>query len=128
MIRFVDLTCAKRRTRTATLRHADAVPDSLPPAAITEIAAGTMQLQPIDAASRSGAIAALGTLVSRAIAVWVARDATTAVPRAYAALIANGGHFDVRSAPGLNGDAADADQVREVIRRFAETGLGLASS
>ncbi|MGV1036746.1 MAG: hypothetical protein ACOYD0_06930 [Candidatus Nanopelagicales bacterium] len=102
--------------------------DSLPPAAITEIAAGTMQLQPIDATSRAGAMAALGTLVRRATAVWVARDATTAVPRAYAALIANGGQFEVRSAPGLNGDAADAAEAREVIRRFAQNGLGLAAS
>ncbi|MGB2970165.1 MAG: hypothetical protein WBB77_09500 [Candidatus Nanopelagicales bacterium] len=104
------------------------MPDSLPPAANTEIAAGTMQLQPIDAASRAGAIAALGTLVRRATAVWVARDATTAVPRAYAALIASGIHFEVRSAPGLYGDVTDAEEAREVIRRFAQNGLGVVAS
>lgn len=87
-----------------------------------------MHLQPIDAASRAGAIAALGTLVRRATAVWVARDTTTAIPLAYAALVADGGRFTVQAAAGLNGDTADAVQAREVIRRFAEAGLGLVVS
>ncbi len=97
-----------------------------------EIAAGSMQLLPVDDRSRCGAVAALGRSVADAQHVWVARDATTALPRAYVAIVtseqANENSAIVRSAPGLNGNDSDAEAAADVVRRYADQALGLATS
>lgn len=92
---------------------------------LPEIAAGSMQLQPIDDTSRCGAIAALGRNARTAQAAWVARDAITAAPRAYVALVAVDGEVDVVSAPGIVGTDEDAATASEVVTRFARDGLGV---
>ncbi|MFA7265332.1 MAG: hypothetical protein WC054_03375 [Candidatus Nanopelagicales bacterium] len=95
---------------------------------VPEIFAGTMQLQPIDDSSECGAIAALGSAARKAQATWVARDAISARPRAYVALIANGTSARITSAPGIVGDAEDARVAADVVRRYATAELGLAAS
>lgn len=84
-----------------------------------------MQLQPIDEASQCGAFAALGKQVVTASGAWVARDAVTASPRAYVALIDSAGEPEVVAAAGLFGDAQDAQQAADVVTRFAAAQLGL---
>ncbi len=94
---------------------------------VPEIAAGTMQLQPVDDSSLCGAIAALGSAARNAQATWVARDALTAKPRAYVALVADDQSARVTSAPGIVGNAVDAQTAADVVRRYAAQALGLAA-
>jgi hypothetical protein len=96
-----------------------------PLADVPEIAAGSMQLQPMDGRSRAGAVAALGNAARSGDAVWVARDAISAMPRAYVALINSERAPELRSAPGLSGDTDDAQAAADVVRRFAKSALGL---
>lgn len=91
-----------------------------------EIFAGTMQLQPVDEDSECGAIAALGSSARDDGAIcWVARDAVTAQPRAYVALLTSGSSTRIASVPGIVGDAEDARIAADVIRRYAAEALGL---
>lgn len=93
-----------------------------------EIFAGTMQLQPVDDSSECGAIAALGSAARKAQATWVARDAISAKPRAYVALITSGATARIASAPGIVGDNEDARVAADVVRRYAYDALGVAAS
>ena len=95
---------------------------------VPEIAAGTMQLQPVDDGSICGAIAALGSSARDAQATWVARDAVTAKPRAYVALIASDDEARVVAAPGIVGNESDAQTASDVVRRYASQALGLLAS
>ena len=95
---------------------------------VPEIAAGTMQLQPVDDSSLCGAIAALGSAARNSQATWVARDALTAKPRAYVALVAHQQTARVTAAPGIVGDACDAQTAADVVRRYASQALGLTVS
>ena len=70
-----------------------------------------------------GALAALGTQAKHSIATWVARDATTAVPRAYVALLGDWTKFTVAAAPGIVGSEEDAKRAAEVVTRFANSAL-----
>ncbi|MEI6622938.1 MAG: hypothetical protein WCP28_13630 [Actinomycetes bacterium] len=92
---------------------------------VTQIVAGSLQLGPVDASSRTGAIASLGSVISKDSTVWVARDATTAIPRAYVALNRRGQTASVASAIGLDGTREDARQAADAVRRFAVGALGL---
>ena len=95
------------------------------PRETVEIAAGSMQLLPVDDRSRCGAVAALGRSVADSTYVWVARDAVTALPRAYVAIVTqpDDSSMTVRSAPGLNGNDADAAAAAEIIERYAKSAL-----
>ncbi len=94
---------------------------------VPDIFAGTMQLQPVDDSSECGAIAALGSSAHAAEATWVARDAVTAQPRAYVALITSGSTARIASAPGIIGDAEDARVAADVVARYASQALGLST-
>ena len=98
------------------------------PLAISEIAAGGMQLQPVDEASYPGAVAALGSHVKQALATWVARDAITAAPRAYVSLVGTDPATQaarVVSAAGIVGNPADATMAEDVVGRYAAEALGI---
>lgn len=92
---------------------------------LPEIAAGSMQLQPIDDTSRCGAIAALGRRYFSSQGAWVARDAVSANPRAYVAIIGDADAVDIVAAAGIVGTDEDAAAAVAVVRRFAREGLGL---
>ena len=92
---------------------------------LPEIAAGSMQLQPIDDSSRCGAIAALGRRFLSSRGAWVARDAVTATPRAYVAILGDTEAVDIVAAAGIVGTDEDAVTAAAVVRRFAREGLGL---
>lgn len=92
---------------------------------IPEIAAGDLQLQPVDDRAACGAIAALGNDFRDSSAAWVARDSITAAPRAYAALVLRESQWAVVTACGILGDAADAHRAGEVVTRFAKSALDL---
>ncbi|MEI8080923.1 MAG: hypothetical protein WCI74_03665 [Actinomycetes bacterium] len=94
---------------------------------ITQIVAGSLQLGPVDSSSRTGAIASLGSFIGKDSTVWVARDATTAIPRAYVALNRSGHRASVASAIGLDGTHEDACQAADAVRRYAVGALGLDS-
>ena len=96
--------------------------------AVPEIAAGTMQLQPVDDASLCGAIAALGSSARDSQGTWVARDIVSAKARAYVALVAGDPTAKVVAAPGIVGSENDAQVAAEVIRRYAAAELGLIAS
>ena len=95
-----------------------------------EIAAGSMQLIPVDPASRPGALAALGGCIGSACHVWVARDAVTALPLAYVAIVTKAQGPDasatIHSAPGLNGNDEDAANAAGVVRRYAIEAVDLS--
>jgi hypothetical protein len=101
------------------------------PLAISEIAAGGMQLQPVDDTSYAGAVAALGSHIKQALATWVARDAITAAPRAYVSLVGTdptSRSARVVSAPGIVGNAADAITAEQIVRRYAADALGMLTN
>ncbi len=101
------------------------------PLAIAEIAAGGMQLQPVDDASYPGAVAALGSHVKQAMATWVARDAITAAPRAYVSLVGTDPadrSARIVSALGIVGTPSDARTAEAVVRRYAAEALGISTS
>ena len=95
---------------------------------VPEIAAGTMQLQPVDDASLCGAIAALGSSARNSQGTWVAKDIVTAKARAYVALVPGEPTARVVAAPGIVGSEHDAEVAAEVIRRYASQALGLIAS
>lgn len=94
---------------------------------VPEIAAGTMQLQPVDDSSICGAIAALGSSARESQATWVARDITSAQPRAYVALVTSQNSATVVAAPGIVGSQDDARTASDIIRRYASEALGLTT-
>lgn|GEM_PF-6677290 len=104
------------------------MPTSLTKVGSTEIAAGSIQLQPLDAASRPGAVAALGAHARDGSPVWVARDALSGLPRAYVAAVINDGQFTLYSSAGLHGDDNDAQDSRAVVDRFLREAHDLHST
>jgi hypothetical protein len=101
------------------------------PLAAPEIAAGGMQLQPVDENSYPGAVAALGSHVKQAMATWVARDAISAMPRAYVSLLGTDPSSQsarVVSALGIVGSPEDGPAAEDVIRRYASQALGISAS
>lgn len=90
---------------------------------IHEIAAGPVQLQPIDEYARSRAARIFGAQECERNAVWVSREATTAQAKAYVMLAFANGEPVLTSAAGEYGAEQDAAFAQAVVERYVTARL-----